>query len=472
MSKRVHIIGIVGQLSAPLAVALKKKGWQVTGSDQEKTFPPLTDYLLNNGISWSAGYNENNINSDIDLIIIAGSALRSDPKNPEVKKSLLIGLETISQAQAIERFIIKKNSVVIAGTYGKTTTTAMMVAIFKHAVKLSYMIGGVPIEKISPLRIGQSDWSVVEGDEYPTLGFNPNSKFLYYQPKFLILTAARWEHQDVFKSEKDYIQTFQKLVAKIPKDGFVLASRKGKNLEKVLKNYKGEVFWYGIKKSLGADFWAEEITPSKEKQVFYLHGKTINKPIKIETRLFGKHNIENAIAASSMAFLCNLPEKYISKGLKQFSGIKKRMETVGTFNGITIISDLSQTKPRIKAALKAVKERFSSDLWVVFYPHYSGLQEKQGLHDLQNAFNDAKMVLVTKVIFRTDISKKNRVTGNDIAKTIDPKLIKAKYMPIDEKVVELISKKAKSGDVVIFMSSGDYRNIQRQTINILKRRER
>jgi len=469
--KKVHIVGIVGQLSAPLAVALKKQGWQVTGSDQEKTFPPLTDFLIKNDVSWSAGYSEKNIDKSVDLVIIAGSALRLDPKNPEVRKSLSTGIETISQAQAIERFVVKKNSIVVAGAYGKTTTTALAVSIFNTTFKLSYMIGGVPIKKIAPLRIENGDWSVVEGDEYPTLGFNPHSKFLYYHPKFLILTAARWEHQDVFKSEKDYIKTFQKLVAKVPKDGFILASRKGKNLDQVLKNYKGMIYWYGVKKSTTVDFWAEKLKPSGGKQTFSLCGRKIKKPMKIETSLFGQYNIENIVAACSMAVLCGLSERSIKNGVKQFLGIKKRMEVVGNFNGVTIISDLSQTEPRIRAALSAAKNQFEGNLWVVFYPHYSGLQEKQGLVDLKNAFGNAKAVLITKVIFRSDIDKDNRVTGSSIVKVVNSKAAKAIYMPINEKVTEFLSKKAKSGDVVIFMSSGDYRNIQKQTINMLKKRE-
>ena len=325
MKKRwVHIIGIVGQISAPLAVVLNKEGWKVTGSDQEKTFPPLTDHLIKNKISWSAGYKKENVLKGIDLVIIAGSALRSDPNNPEVREARKMGLNIISQAQAIEKFVIRKNSIVVSGTFGKTTTTGMIVSIFRKSLKTpSYMIGGVPINKTSPLQITDSSWSIVEGDEYPTLGFDPNSKFLYYHPKFLILTSARWEHQDVFKKEADYIETFRKVVNLISKDGFVLTSENGENLKKVLSGFSGKTYYYGIKKSKRTDFWAKKIKYTSNGSRFYLCGKTISKPINIEVCAYGQHNVENAIAASSLALLNGISIKDVQGGIKEFKGIKK-----------------------------------------------------------------------------------------------------------------------------------------------------
>ncbi len=470
--KLVHIIGIVGQLSAPLAVALKKEGWKVTGSDQEKTYPPLTDHLIENKISWSSGYKKENIKTDIDLIIIAGSALRSDPNNPEVKMAKQMGLKIISQARAIERFVIKKNSTVVSGTFGKTTTTGMIVSIFKESVENpSYMIGGVPVNKSSPLQIEDSDWSIVEGDEYPTLGYDPNSKFLYYHPKFLVLTSARWEHQDVFKKETDYIDTYKKVINKIPQNGFVLASEKGENIKKVLNNFTGKIYYYGVEKGDKTDFWAEKIKYTDKGARFYLYGKNIKKPVKIEVCTYGQHNIENAVAASSLAILNKIPEKYIQQGIFNFKGIKKRLELVGKYNGVSIISDISQTKPRIMAALRAARTHFKANLWVVFYPHYSGLQEKESLVDYQNTFDKAKKVIVSKVIFRSDVDKKDRVSGSEIVAAINKSKKSSSYIPIDEKIVNILSKQTKPGDAIIFTSSGSYREILKNTINRLKRRK-
>ena len=467
----VHIIGIVGQLSAPLAVALKKKGWKITGSDQEKTFPPLTDHLIKNGIDWSQGYRKENIKKSIDLVIIAGSALRSDPNNPEVKEAKKTGLKIISQAQAIEKFVIRKNSVVVAGTFGKTTTTGMIVSIFNKSSKgPSYMIGGVPVNKTSPLQIKDSDWSIVEGDEYPTLGFDSNSKFLYYHPKFLVLTSARWEHQDIFKKESDYINTFKKVVNLVPKSGFILASEKGENIEKILNKFSGKKYYYAVNKSNKTDFWAEKINYTNKGATFYLCGKTIKKPIKVEACVYGQHNVENSVAASSLALLNGISEKDVSFGIKKFKGIKKRLEFIGKYKNVSIISDISQTKPRILAALKAAKKHFKRNLWVVFYPHYSGLQEKESLFDYQNTFNDARQVIITKVIFRKDIKKGKRVSGSDIVRTINSCKKNSLYVPVDDQVVEILSTKTKPGDIIIFMSSGDYREILKNTINKLKRR--
>lgn len=474
MIKKVHIIGIAGQLSAPLAKALKDQGWQVTGSDQAKAYPPITDYLRKNRLSWFRGFDKNHLRPGLDLVIVAGCALLLDRQNPELVEAKRKGIEIISQAQAIKRFLIRRNSVVVAGTYGKTTTTAFLASILEEeGLKPSFMFGGVPQDFSDPLKITRSAWSVVEGDEYPTLHFDDKPKFFYYQPWFLLLTAARWEHQDVYRKERDYIGAFKKLVTLVPQQqGFILASKKGENLKKVLSQYQGKISFYSLGKTKGADWWAEKVNLTARGASFYFGGKDIKRPFLVKTSVLGKHNVENALAAGAMALMLGAKKKAIGKGIAKFAGIKKRLEVLGSFQGRWLVVDVSQTKPRIMAALQALADHFSGKIWVVFYPHASSLQEKVSLKDYPGTFDLASQVLISRVYFRKKIAKKDRVTGRDIVKAIGETQPRVSYLPLDEEIVFRLVEETKPGEVIVFFSSGSFREIINQTIKGLERRKK
>jgi len=477
--KKVHIIGIAGQLSGPLAKALKDKGWQVTGSDQKKVYPPITTYLKNNQISYTRGFSEDNISKDLDLVILAGIAVGSfvpdSRENLEINKARKLGLKIISQAEAIQRLLIKKESIVVAGTYGKTTTTAMLVSIFKKAkLDPSFMIGGISKNLEHPLRIADSNYSIVEGDEYLAAGKERKPKFLYYQPKYLLLTAARWEHQDVYKSREDYWEAFKKLISLIPDNGFVLANHSGENIDRVLESFGGRKIFYGLKKAEGVDWWAEDIQLGEKGSSFSIVGEN-GLRVLITLKVLGKHNIENALAAGALALSLGVKEEVVKLGLEDFLGIKRRLEVLGSWNGVTLIDDVSQSKPRVVAALRAVKEHYSkARVLVIFDPHYSGLLYKSSLDDYPGAFDLAERVLISRVRFKKEISKEERVLGKDILEKVKKTQKNAYYLPLEEELTNEASKYLRNGDVVVFMSSGGLygEEIKKAIIGKLKEREK
>jgi UDP-N-acetylmuramate: L-alanyl-gamma-D-glutamyl-meso-diaminopimelate ligase len=460
---KVHIIGIAGVLSGALAVELKKQGWEVSGSDKERIYPPVSLLLEKNNIKIFLGYDESNIKKDVDLVIVAGSALLVDKDNPEVVKAKQLSKEVISQAQAIEKFVIKKESLVIAGTYGKTTTTSLCTSILqKSELDPSYMIGGVAIDMEYPsLKISDSEWSVVEGDEYPTLHFDNRPKFLLYHPKYLILTSAMWEHPDVYKSEKEYLDEFIKLVAQIPDDGFILANSEDDNLKNILQGTK-HVFWYSLKRNHKSDFWGENITLNQSG--ISLDVCSSRKRISISSKMMGMHNAENIVAASGAGILLGIDENIISLGITSAPLIRKRMQMIENIDNQVIIHDFSQTKPRIKAAIQSAKDHFPDHKIIVcFYPHYSGWKEKESLNGLSETFEKADAVIITKVSYAK--AKDKEVTGSKIKNLIGEKAL---YLPLDENVPNKIIESLSQKSVVIFMSSGDYRQLDQQVINNLK----
>ncbi len=460
---KVHIVGIAGVLSGALAVELKKQGWEVSGSDKEKIYPPVSLLLEKNNIKVFLGYDESNVNKDVDLVIVAGSALLVDKNNPEVVKAKQLSKEVISQAQAIEKFVIQKESLVIAGTYGKTTTTSLCVSILqKSELNPSYMIGGVAINMEYPsLKITDSEWSVVEGDEYPTLHFDNRPKFLLYHPKYLILTSAMWEHPDVYKSEKEYLEEFKKLIAQIPDDGFILANSEDSNLKNILQGTK-HVFWYSLKRNHKSDFWGENII--LDQSGISLDVCSSRKRLNISSKMMGMHNAENIVAASGAGILLGIDENIISLGISSAPLIRKRMQVIENIANQVIIHDFSQTKPRIQAAIQSAKDHFPDHKIIVcFYPHYSGWKEKESLNGLSETFEKADTVIITKVSYTK--AKDKEVTGSKIKNLIGEKAL---YLPLDENVPDKIIESLSQKSVIIFMSSGDYRKLDQQVINNLK----
>ncbi|MFH1601825.1 MAG: Mur ligase family protein [Candidatus Shapirobacteria bacterium] len=476
--KKVHIIGVAGQLTGPLAGAFKAMGWKVTGSDQKKIYPPLTTYLEKNNISYTRGFNLSNISKSLDLVVTGGSVFSSmgngGKPNIELDKARKLGLKIISQAGALQKILIKQNSIVVAGTYGKTTTTAMVSAILKKAgFNPSHMFGGIAKNSQDPLRITDSNWSIVEGDEYLASDFNYKPKFLYYRPKYLLLTAARWEHQDVYKKEKDYLDAFKKLISLVPFRGFILANKSGENLSEVLKNFTGKIIFYNLKKRKGVDWWTENISLDKTGSRFVLKNKQ-GLQVALALNLLGKHNIENALSAASLGMALGADKKHVQKALKSFRGIKRRLEILGTFSGVTVVDDFSQSRPRAQAALLALKDHFPNSRLVVIYdPHYSGLLYRSSLDDYPGMFDLANRVLVSRVSFRRAVSKKERVLGRDIIEKIRLTQKNARYLPLEEEIVDQAIESVRSGDVLAIMSSGGQRaeRIKRGIIAKLKKRK-
>jgi len=442
--KSVHIIGIAGKLSAPLAKALKDLGWEVTGSDQPNVYPPVTDYLEKWQIPYTRGYYRENIKDNLDLVIVAGSAFHYQENNPEVQEAMRKRIPLISQAQAISRFVIKKNSIVVAGSFGKTTITAMLVSIFKEAgKKFSYMFGGMTKDELLPLRIVPSQWSIVEGDEYPTFGFDNRPKFWHYRPRWAILTACHWEHQDVYHSPRDY-QAAQA---------------------------KKETIFYSLYPEKGVEWWGEEKRFSSRGSSFTLIRKG-KKVLSCSLRVLGEHNIENAIAAAALSLTLGISPSAVKKGLAKFRGLRRRLEIVTTVGGIKIIRDISQTKPRVQGALKALRLHFPhSSIKVIFYPHYSAFRYRSSLREFKGMFAGASEVAITRVVFKKGIAKSQRVLGKDIVQAAKLPSVRVDYLPLDEDVVEWAVKGIRKGDIIVLMSSGNYRGIDEKIVERLKKKK-
>lgn len=453
MRNRVHFIGIAGKTMAPLAKMFTDMGWKVTGSDQKAVYPPITAYLEENNIDFARGYSEKNLLEKPDLVVVGRSALLVDQENPEVIKAKKLGCPILSYPEVLRNFLVKENSIVVAGTYGKTTLAALLAWILEKAgFNPSFMFGGISLNFPDGIRNTSSSYSVIEGDETPAMLETDLPKFMFYKPKFALLTAASWDHLEIFKNENDYIRVFKKFVKLIPQNGLLVACRDGENTEKVVGQARCRVVWYSSE-TKNANFWLEKISFIDDLTSF---GVVMpQERILLETPLLGRHNLENICGAVALCHNLGIETDIMKKAVRTFRGIKTRLENLGTFGGVTVFWDFAQHPAKVEESLKALRARFPKKrIFCIFDPHASILRQRESLGWYPGKFDEANQVMVTKMIFPASLRRESRIIGPEIVRAIAKTQPNVFYEPIDEKGIDFLINKVKAEDIIIFMSSG------------------
>lgn len=466
--KKVYFIGIAGKTIGQLAKALKDQGWDVSGSDHKGIYPPVSTYLRKNKIPYFEGYGAENVPQDADLVVVGLSAMKVDRQNPEYLKAKTLGVPVLSYPEILQKYLIKEHSIVIAGTYGKTTTTATIAWILINAdLDPSFMFGGFPLNIEDGVRITDSSYSVVEGDEPPSLFPGNPPKFMFYSPKYLLLTATHHDHPEYYPTERDYLKVFSDLIRLVPKKGLVVY-----NLDNVDQTIVSQIPCKKISYSLNnsqADYFIKSFSNRSQKTMFEISGKT---NLCLETLLIGRHNLEDLCGAITMCLELGIKKEIVQKAIRTFRGTKTRLELIGNFEERIFYWDLAQNPKKVKGSLEALREHYSQRKIVcVFDPEMTGLKYKESLTWYPGNFDSADWVIVRKVDFLKEIKKEDRVTGVDIVRAISKTQKNVTYQPIDEKIFAYLTQETKPGDVVVFMSSGGliFTNLIERVVDFFKK---
>ncbi len=426
----VHIIGIAGSMAAPLAIALKKIGHKVTGSDQDNIFPPFSIQLKKAKIP----INQQQINQQIDLVIVGSSYKSFSRTREEFEKIHKLNIPYIPATKYLAETLAKKNSIIVAGSFGKTTTTAALAyCLKKQRLNPSYMFGGQAINPMPSLNFSNSNWSVIEGDESIN-GLDTKAKFLYYPIKYLILTSVNWEHKESYSTATDNLKAFQQLINRIPKKGLIVYNPQDKQIAPLLLSAKCPTIPY--------------------------------KPIKFKSQLIGDYNRENLGAVFTLCQELSLNTITTQKALTNFKGIKRRAEILFQNQNNIFIDDFSQSSERIETTLKTIIKHFPQKKLKVFYEsHASFMQNFDSLKQLANAL---KLSSET-VIYKLNFSAKNkiRLTAKDYLNNI-PRSI---YLPLSNDILNHYQKTLKKNEMLVHFSSGGQEgiNIFKKVINYFKK---
>ena len=456
----IHLLGIAGSMTANLAVYLKKIGNTVTGSDQDKIFPPVSTLLKKNKIS----VNSTEINSNIDLAIIGSSYNSFNQTKKEFDQIKEQKIPYISATEYLSQNLIKKNSIVIAGSFGKTIITSLVSWIFSQAGKKpSYMFGGVAKNKFVSLKFTNSNWSVIEGDE-SIHGLDQKAKFLYYRPKYLLVTSADWEHKDCYPTPQQNFDAFKQLVEQLPPEGILIINNQSQTSTKLIEYSPCQTITYG---DLSSDYFIEKIQNKINSTLLIIH--TPNGLIKVTTSLIGQFNYQNILAAVALSDSLKISHYLISKAIASYKGVKRRLELVAIRQQRFFFDDFAQSGPRIVSALSALKDHFPHQkIKVLFQPHASFSQYKSSLCELKNAFDLADEIVLTQLKFSQNIDKKNRNTAKDFRDCLGDKLI---YLPLKKEIIKYYKDNLMPNNILIYMSSGGFEGnrIFKSIINSFKK---
>jgi UDP-N-acetylmuramate: L-alanyl-gamma-D-glutamyl-meso-diaminopimelate ligase len=474
-SKYIHIVGICGVATSALAIAFQKKGWTVTGSDKG-FYPPVSTALEQAGIPFYAGWHPEKMGMP-DFIVAGGSG--TSLLNPEIIFAKEHDISVLSFAQALGKFFIKKNSIVTVGTWGKTTTSAILSFIMiKAGMNPSYFTGGLSLSHDTGA-LADSDWSIVEGDEWQAAIWDKQAKFNYYSPTHLLLTSVSWDHADLYPTEQAYFSAFEKLVSSIPADGLIVCCADNDGVQKVISKAICRVATYGKeKKEKPASYLYHSIRHTKEGIMFTITYR--QKDFTVVSPMLGRFNAENITACFAMACEIGIDPMVTLAAIRDFKGIKRRLErryeggTTGNGSGtgaldITVLDCHAPTAEKATSVLESIREVYTKKILAVFEPNTGGRQ-RNSIAMYRDAFKDADMLFIPRFT-KTKIDPNQTVApleGDELAAYISETHQNVTYIKDDKTLIKEIVETAKDGDVIVFLGSHGFRGMIEETIQKLE----
>ncbi len=457
----VHFIGVCGTAMASTAAAMKERGFNVTGSD-EGVYPPMSDFLAERGIEVKSPFRPDNIPEDADLIVIGNAMSRG---NPEVELTLASRHRYISLPELLKEFFIRgKRSIVVTGTHGKTTTTSLLTWVFEHnGLNPGYMLGGVPNNLKQGARFTDSEWFIIEGDEYDTAFFDKRSKFVHYLPEIAIVNNVEFDHADIFENLAAIKKSFSHFIRLVPNNGLLLANGDDENLKELLAVDFCPVRRFGLGE--GNEARVEDVSYSGEGACFRLGATKFSIP------MVGEFNVRNAAAVALAARAAGIGDEGIQSAFSSFEGIKRRMEVFGEADGVTVIDDFGHHPTAIAQTLEALREKYRGRrLWAVFEPRSNTTRRNVFQDELAKALSLADCVVVAEVARLELLAEEQRLDPTGLMTAIEDSGTQAAYLPTVDAIVEHVSDAAVSGDVICVFSNGGFGGVHQKLLDALKKR--
>jgi UDP-N-acetylmuramate: L-alanyl-gamma-D-glutamyl-meso-diaminopimelate ligase len=463
---RIHLIGVCGTAMATLAALLKSRGYQVQGSDQQ-VYPPMSDFLVAEGIKTFSGYSADNITADIDLVVVGNAISRG---NPELETVLERKLRYCSLPEAIrDHFLWGARSIVLTGTHGKTTTTSLTGWLLTHGgLDPSMLVGGIALNfgsKGSSYQVGKGRDFVIEGDEYDSAFFDKTAKFLKYLPDIAVINNIEFDHADIYADLEAVLVAFRRLVRLVPRNGLLLIGADSPHAKALVPTAVSPVETFGLDET--ATWRGSSIEHRDGLTRFDVHrdGALFGR---FESPLLGVHNVRNALAAIAVGTRVGIPQHTLAEGLRQFRGIKRRLETVGVANGVTVLDDFAHHPTAVHETLSALRTGYPGRrLWAVFEPRSASSCRRVFQDDFARAFGAADEVVLAAV-FRSTLPEDERLSAEQLVLDLTRQGRHARHIPEIDDIVSTIARERRDGDVVVLMSNGGFGGIHGKLLQALR----
>ena len=459
---RVHLLGICGTAMTALAGLLKAQGLRVSGSD-EHVYPPMSDHLRALQIPVSESYRAENLPGDAELVVVGNVIRESNPEAVEMRRR---NLPFLSMAEGVQRFAIgSRRSVMVVGTHGKTTTTALAAhALTELGADPGFLIGGIARNFGSNFHMGGGDLFVIEGDEYDTAYFDKTPKFFKYNPHTVLFTSLEYDHADIYPDLDAIRVQFSRLVSSLPASGLLIAYGDDPNVMALMPLARCPVVTYGLGQHNDLRLSGVTVTGDGTQFTIAWQGRVANWEIP----LAGGYNALNATAVLILLERLGYPEQPVRRAFASFQGVKRRQEIRGEAAGVTVIDDFAHHPTAVRLTIEAVRQRFPGRrIWAVFEPRSFTARGTTFQDAFAAAFTGADCVLLAAP-FQSDYSAGKAVLDTPaIVQALAGQGIEARACPSTPDVLGALREQTRSGDVVLIMSNGGFDNLHEQLLQAL-----
>jgi len=442
-----------------VAAALGECGFRVSGSD-ENVYPPMSIFLEKKGISLTEGYRAENIPANVDVVVIGNAIKRG---NPEVEAVLNRKLFYLSLPEVLKNYFLRgHHNLVVTGTHGKTTTTALLAWIMEKAGrKPGYLIGGLPKNLGQGARLNDSKFFVVEGDEYDTAFFDKRSKFIHYLPELVIVNNIEFDHADIFNNLDEIKLSFRRLLNIVPQNGMVVLNGDDANCVEVAKDCLAQMIEVGFSKNCAQRI--RDVAYSSRGSRFKLGEETFEVP------LIGEFNVRNAAMAATAARFYEVPKTKIDNALKSFSGVARRQEMRGEVRGVKVIDDFGHHPTAIANTLLALRHRYRGHrIWAIFEPRTNTTRRAVFQQQLPDALKTADGVFISQVAKLEQIPEEERLNPKAVVMAIAKAGRSAFYEENADAIVDRIVPMLRRQDIVAVFSNGGFDNIHEKLLKRLQ----
>jgi UDP-N-acetylmuramate: L-alanyl-gamma-D-glutamyl-meso-diaminopimelate ligase len=443
-----------------VAAAMKQRGFSVTGSDAG-VYPPMSDFLRGQGITLSEGYREENIPAATEVVVIGNAISRG---NPEAEAALDRKLLYQSLPEVMKEFFLRgKRNLVVCGTHGKTTTSAMLAWLLRLAGRdPGFMIGGLPKNLGCGAHFTDSAFNVLEGDEYDTAFFDKRSKFLHYLPECVVINNIEFDHADIYNSLEEIQLSFRRLLNIVPRGGRAFINGDEPSCLEVAAGAPCPITRVGFSES--CDLRIENVHYETDRCSFTLGG------IAYSIRMTGEFNVRNAAMAAAAAGFAGLSDTEIRAGLEAFDGVARRQELRGEVNGIKVIDDFAHHPTAIRLVIASLRQRYpQARLWVLFEPRSNTTRRAVFQRELAEVLAGADFAIVSAIPDLHKIPPDDRLDPHQLAADINRHGGHGWHLTGIAEIVATVASDARPGDVIAVLTNGGFGGIHQKLLAALSR---
>ncbi|MFK7928787.1 MAG: UDP-N-acetylmuramate:L-alanyl-gamma-D-glutamyl-meso-diaminopimelate ligase [Myxococcota bacterium] len=464
--RSIHILGICGTAMGALAGMLKDAGFVVTGSDTG-IYPPMSDYLAGLDIEVMPGWNASNLDHKPDLVVI-GNVMRAEyaESAATVERDLLY----CSFPQLLGALYLEQcHSTVVAGTHGKTTTTAITAWLLESAgLNPGYLVGGLAKNFVRTARAGAGSHFVIEGDEYDTAFFDKKPKFLHYRPNTAILTSVEFDHADIYRDIDHVTESFRELMQIVPEDGLVVVRGDDPIAMEVASTTAARVQTYGPGQEWDGRIERVDTTTGTMHFTVSRAGELVGT---FESSLVGQHNLYNQVAATAAAIEAGATAEQLVDGFRTFEGIKRRQEIIGEPGSVTVVDDFAHHPTAVRVTLQALRQRFGDRrLWAIWEPRSATSRRAIFQAEYAEAFDAADQVIVAAPYDQSRIADTDRFSAETLVHDLTSRGVDALTLSDAASIAGTIAARAHPYDVVAILSNGGFDGVHGTLLGLLRAR--